>query len=159
MNKKQFRRVRPEDFDVEMLLAAAREGRLYVDDSRKRVSKEEVVYKVRAYVARIRMFATPRFSASVDDLWEQILSCDDFVEILIPGNKARKCRDFDKYSVMRIIGVLREKGVYEQYSDRKYDAILEQPGKDSPYRRYLGMGLDECSLLVEIRRIVAECEL
>jgi hypothetical protein len=79
--------------------------------------------------------------------------------ILTPGNKTRKCRDFDKYSVMRIIGVLREKGVYEQYSDRKYDAILEQPGKDSPYRRYLGIGLEQHSLVMEIRRIVAEYEL
>jgi hypothetical protein len=60
---------------------------------------------------------------------------------------------------MRIIGVLREKGVYEQYSDRKFDAQLEPSYADSPYRRYLGMGLEQHSLLVEIRRIVAECEL
>ena len=159
MNKKQFKKVRPEDFDVEMLLAAAREGRLYVDDSRKEVSKEDVINKVRAYVSRIKRFATPRFYASVDGLWDEILSCSDFVAILIPGSKARKCRDFDKYSVMRIIGVLREKGVYEQYSDRKFDAQLEPSYADSPYRRYLGMGLEQHSLLVEIRRIVAECEL
>jgi len=156
---KKLQRVRPEDFDVEMLLAAAREGRLYVDDSRKQVSKEEVIYKVRAYVARIRELATPRFLESVDDLWEELLSRDDVVEILIPGSKARKCRDFDKYSVMRIIGILREKGVYEQYSDRRYDAILEQPGKDSPYRRYLGMGLEQHSLLFEIRQIVSRFQL
>ena len=156
---KKLQRVRPEDFDVEMLLAAAREGRLYVDDSRKQVSKEEVIYKVRAYVARIRELATPRFLESVDDLWEELLSCDDVVEILIPGSKARKCRDFDKYSVMRIIGILREKGVYEQYSDRRYDAILEQPSKDSPYRRYLGMGLEQHSLLFEIRQIVSRFQL
>lgn len=144
---------------MEMLLAAAREGRLFVDDSRKQVSKEEVKYKVRAYVARIRIFATPKFSELVDDLWEKILSCDNFVEILTPGNKARKCKDFDKYSVMRIIGVLREKGVYEPYSDRKFDAALEPSDADSPYRRYLGMGLEQPALLIEIRRIVAEYHL
>ena len=159
MNKKEFRRVLPEDFDVEVLMAAAREGRLYVDNSRKVVSREEVVYKVRAYVARIRPLVTPQYSAVVDDLWEQILLCDGFVEILTPSSKARKCKDFDKYSVMRIIGALREKGVYKPYSDRKYDAILEQSGKDSPYRRYLGMGLEQRPLLVEIRRIVGDCKL
>ena len=50
MNTKKFKRVSPEDFDVEMLLAAAREGRLYVDDSPKAVSRQEMTDKVRAYV-------------------------------------------------------------------------------------------------------------
>lgn len=159
MNNKKFRRVCPDDFDVEMLMAAAREGRLYVDESKKVVSKEEVSCKVRAYVARIRPLAAPGFRESVDDLWEQILDCNEFMEILTPGNKARKCKDFDKYSVMRIVGVLREKGVYEQYSDRKFNGILEQSDKDSPYRRYLGMGLEQRALLVKIREIVAEYEL
>jgi len=55
---------------------------------------------------------------------------------------------------MRIIGVLREKGVYKPYSDRKYDALLEPDSKDSPYRKYLGMGLEQRSLLKTIREIV-----
>ena len=55
---------------------------------------------------------------------------------------------------MRIIGVLREKGVYEQYSDRDFDSLLEPDEKDSPYRRYLGMGIEEHSLLIKIIRIV-----
>lgn len=158
MDKKKFRKVRPEDFDVEKLLAAAREGRLYVDDSKKQVSKEEVTDKVRAYVARIKVLATPGFCPSVDDLWEQILSCDDFIKILIPSDKARKCRDFNKYSVMRIIGVLREKGVYQFYSDRRFNAVLEENSTDSPYRRYLGEGLDR-HLLAILRRLVGECQL
>ena len=36
----------------------------------------------------------------------------------------------DKYNVMRIIGVLREKGVYEDFNDTKYNNILEQTDKD-----------------------------
>ena len=57
---------------------------------------------------------------------------------------------------MRIIGVLREKGVYEYYNDSKYNALLEQTDKDTPYRSYLGMGLDQRHLLVEIRELVAK---
>ena len=34
--RKTFKQVRPEDFDVETLMAAAREGRLYVDECRQR---------------------------------------------------------------------------------------------------------------------------
>ena len=152
---KKLTRVRPEDFDAELLTPAAREGRLYVDESRKAVSKEEVIDKVRAYVERIREFVTPGFRSSVDELWENILNCDDFVAFLTPSNKARRCRDFNKYNVMRIIGVLREKDVYEHFSDRQYDALLEPDVNDSPYRKYLGIGIEQRSLLIKIRQIVA----
>ncbi len=153
---KKFKQVRPEDFDVELLLVAAREGRLYLDEKRTEVSKEDVIIEVRAYVQRIKVFVTKAFSQSIDDLWEQILSDDDFVAFLTPGCKAKKCKVFDKYSVMRIIGVLREKDVYERYSDLKYNALLEQTDKDSPYRKYLGMGLEQRNLLVKLRQIVAK---
>jgi len=135
-------------------MAAAREGRLYVEDSRKSVNEEDIKSEVRAYVARIGPFVSKGFRSSVDDLWEQILTNDDFIALLTPGTKARKCKAFDKYNVMRIIGVLREKGVYKPYSDRKYDALLEPDSKDSPYRKYLGMGLEQRSLLKTIREIV-----
>ena len=157
--KNNFKRVRPEDFDVERLMAAAREGRLYVDETRTEVSKEEVIIKVRAYVKRIKVFVTKAFSQSIDDLWEQILANDEFVAFLTPGSKAKKCRVFDKYSVMRIIGVLREKDVYERYSDRKYIALLEETNKDCSYRSYLGMGLEQRDLLVKLRQIVANYSL
>ena len=62
------------------------------------------------------------------------------MDMLMPKPRARKCRDFDKYGVMRIVGVLREKGVYEQRSDPQFDALLEERDKDSTYRRYLGQG-------------------
>ena len=137
-------------------MAAAREGRLYVDESRIAVSKEKLIKDVRAYVGRIKPFVTKNYSSSVDELWEQILAIDDFVEYLMPGTKARLCKEFDKYNVMRIIGVLREKGVYEHYSDRKYGALLDPDVKESPYRRYLGMGIEQRALLVKIRKIVEQ---
>lgn len=152
---RKLKQVRPEDFDMKLLLAAAREGRLYIDECKSEVSREEVIIKVRAYIARIKVFATPKYCPLVDELWEQILATNEFVEFFTPGSRARACRDFDKYNVMRIIGVLREKGVYEQYSDRKFDAILEPDVKDSPYRRYLGMGIEQRSLLVKLRQIVS----
>lgn len=157
--KKSLKQVRPEDFDVKALMAAAREGRLYVDESKKEVSRDIIIKEVRAYVERIKVLVTKEFSSSIDDIWEQILSMEDFMQLLTPSRKAKKCRKFNKYSVMRIIGVLREKGVYEYYNDSKYNAILEQTVKDTPYRKYLGMGLEQRHLLVEIRKIVAQYQL
>lgn len=153
---KKYRLVRPEDFDVEALLAAAGEGRLYIDETKKEVNREQVIIKVRAYVGRINVFVTPKFSLLVDKLWEEIFRCDILMEILMPKPKAKKCRDFDKYGVMRIVGVLREKNVYEQRSDPQYDALFEEQGKDSSYRRYLSQGLEKHSQLVALRRIVEQ---
>lgn len=151
---KKLKQVRPEDFDAELLMVVAQEGRLYVDETENTVSKELVKREVRAYVARIKVFVTPKFRSSIDELWEQILACDDFIEFLTPGGRSRKCREFNKYNVMRIIGVLREKDVYERYSDRKFAALLEQTEKDCSYRSYLGMGLEQRNLLIKIRQIV-----
>ena len=137
--KKSLKQVRPEDFDVKALMVAAREGRLYVDESKKEVSRDIVIKEVRAYIGRIKVLVTKGFSSSVDDIWEHILSTEEFVVFLTPCSKAKKCREFDKYNVMRIIGVLREKGVYEDFNDTKYNNILEQTDSDTPYRKYLGI--------------------
>ena len=154
--KKSMKQVRPEDFDVKALLVAAREGRLYVDESKKEVSREIIIKEVRAYVGRIKVLVTKEFSSSIDELWDQILSKEEFVVLLTPTCKAKKCRKFNKYSVMRIIGVLREKGVYEYYNDSKYNALLEQTDKDTPYRKYLGMGFEQRHLIMKIREIVTQ---
>ena len=154
-----MKRVRPEDFDVKVLLAAAREGRLYVDEIKKEVSRDIVIKEVRAYIGRIKVLVTKEFRLSIDDLWEQILSTEEFVVLLTPSSKAKKCRNFNKYGVMRIIGILREKGVYEYYNDSKYNAVLEQTDKDTPYRKYLGMGLEQRHLMVKLRQIVAQYQL
>ena len=157
--KKQLKQVSPEDFDVRMLMQAAREGRLYFEEKEKTVSREYMINNVRAYVQRISPLATRRYRSVIDMLWEEIFQSDVLLELLMPKPKARKCKDFDKYGVMRLIGVLREKDVYEHYSDRKYMSLLEQSNIDCSYRCYLGMGLEERSMLVKIRQIVAQFEL
>ena len=147
-------RVRPEDFDVAELLQAAREGNLFIVKTVKPADCESVKKNVRAYVQRIDSFVTCPFRASIDALWEDVFSCDELMALLMHKPRAKKCRDFDKYSVMRIIGVLREHGVYEQYSDRKYMALLELTGEDCSYRSYLGAGIEQRALIVKLRQIV-----
>lgn len=155
---KQLTRVLPEDFDAEALLAAACEGRLYVDAERNAVNREQVKVEVRAYVARIRSLATHRYGSLIDELWEEIFQSAELMEVLMPKPKARKCKAFDKYGVMRLVGVLRVKGVYEDRSDSQFDALLEEQGKDSPYRRYLGQGLGKPCQLEALRLIVERFE-
>ena len=157
--KKEWQRVTPEKFDIAELLKAAREGRLYLAPAGDGVGRVCNIKEVCAYVERLRPFATPAWESLVSGLWERILGDDDFQRLLSPGTRARKSREFNKYQVFRIVGILREKGVYEQYSDRRFDALLEPEMADSPYRRYLGMGLDERQMLIKLRQIVAETKL
>ena len=157
--KKSLKQVRPEDFDVKALVVATREGRLYVDENKKEVSRDIVIKEVRAYIGRIKVLVTKEFRLSIDDLWEHILSTEEFVVFLTPSSKTKKCREFNKYNVMRIICVLREKGVYEDFNDTKYNNILEQTDKDTPYRKYLSMGLEQRNLMVKLRQIVTQYQL
>jgi len=154
-----FREVRPEDFDVEALYAASREGRLFLFEKNDSEDRDGVRGEVRVYIERIRVYVTKEYQATIDALWKAILDSDDFISILLPNRRARICKTFNKYSVMRIIGVLRELGVYKQYSDRKFDALLEPKVQDSPYRRYLSVGLEEVALLKKARELVAKYKL
>ncbi len=154
MTNLKLRQVHPEDFDVEALMTAAREGRLYVYEGRKSVGEQQVLNDVRTYVGRIEGCATARFRNVVSDIWNQILGSDDFVQLLKPGMRARDGRSFNTYNLMRIIGVLREGGVYEEYSQRKYDGLLEGTAKDSPYRKYLGMGFEDYSMVRKLQKII-----
>ena len=120
----------------------------------RKVGRKKIREDVLLYVERIRPLVSHKFSPYIDELWEQILACDQFMDYLTPSSKARKFRQFNKYNLMRIIGVLREAGVYEPYSDRKYNALLEY-SYDSPYRRYLGLGFEQHLLLKLIRQITA----
>ena len=104
---KTLKRVRPKDFDVKALLMAAREGRLYVDEREKKVSRDDVVKEVRAYVEHIRPFVCKQYRSSIDELWETIFDTDVLMDMLLPKPKARLCRKFDKYSVMRSVRALK----------------------------------------------------
>jgi hypothetical protein len=147
--------VRPEDLYNEQTILAAQEGRLFIDLKTDTIDRETINNNVRAYVHRIDSLVTRRFSASIDALWDAIFRHDGLMAVMMPKPRARKCRDFDKYGVARIIGLLREKGVYEQYSDRHFDALLEPDVEESPYRRFLSQGFDNRSLVLAIRDIIA----
>ena len=136
------------------VLTAAREGRLLIKPrERKTPRHDEVIESVRVYVRQIDGLAQPRWAGRVGMVWEAIFKEADFVDLLMPGPKMRKCRDFNKYSVMRIVGVLRSHGVYDEcVNDSRLCAALEHTVKDSSYRSYIGLGLESR----ELRRLMVE---
>ena len=158
MKTSSFKSVRvTEEFlreNFSEVLVAAREGRLLIKPKeRKTPRREEVIESVRAYVRQIDELAQPCWSGRVSLVWEAIFDENDFVDLLMPGPKARKFRDFNKYSVMRLVGVLRSHGVYDEcVNDSQLCAALEHTAKDSSYRSYIGLGLESR----EQRRLMIE---
>ena len=149
---KGLKKVRPEDYDKETLWAAAQEGRLYIEEP-ENTCKESVIHEVRQYVKQLHPFVNSRFRDHVDDIWEQIFACDELTELLIPSTKARKFKAFNKYNVMRIIGVLRNAGVYQVSKDLDLVAQLEHTDTDNSYRGYIGKGVEQRALLRKILEI------
>ena len=149
------RTVRPEDFDVklEQLKIAAQEGRLIEILPKEIELSEEVFDRIRSYVGRISSLVTPKFSQSIDSIWNDILHCQELQNLLKPSNKARKFKVFNKYGLFGIICVLRNNGVYQKYYDTKFDALLEPSVSDSCYRRFLSQGISH-DLCIKVRRIV-----
>ena len=150
----KLKQVRPEDFNAEALMAAAQEGRLYVEEATPVVNREQVIESVRLYVGSIACFVTPKYSSKIKEIWDKILSIEDVVNALMPTSKAKLCKDFNKYYAVQIIGILREHGIYKHYSQRIFDKQLENTDRESPFRRYLGMGIEPHSLLMKILKIV-----
>lgn len=136
------------------VLAAARDGRLLIKPKELMMPRrEEVVESVRAYVRQIDRLAQPHWAGRVGMVWEAIFDEAEFVDMLMPGPKMRKFRDFNKYSVMRLVGVLRSHGVYDEcVNDSQMCAALEHTAKDSSYRSYIGLGLES----KELRKLVDE---
>ena len=93
-----LKKVRPQDLvkNVEQLMEAAQEGRLYLAVNEV-PSEDEVKNHVRAYVGQIRPLATGGWQNKVDDLWEKVFRHPELMAMLLPKPRARKCRNFDKY--------------------------------------------------------------
>lgn len=144
----KFKKVPVRGITAEEVLALWQEGKLYreVDDEAK-YSETELKNNVRAYVKRLRPYATQTFIDHIDELWDEILDDELYLPYIIPDARARKCREMNKNGVMRIVGVLRSIEVYQNLTDSMLCGILEQTAEDCSYRAYLGKGVRD-----EIRR-------
>lgn len=157
--QRRLRKVSVKDVEknYEMLMAAAREGRLFVAPKGEAVTRREVVENVRRYVAQIDGCASRQYRDRISLLWDVILGKEEFVDMLMPDYRAIKFRLFNKYGVMRIVGVMHAKGVYDEaLTDVRLCSMLEHTEGDNSYRAFLGRGIDNRQLLTELRMIIGQ---
>ena len=105
--KQQLQKVRPEDFDTDALLRAAREGRLFIQP----VCHEQPLTDVLDYVERIRKYAT---NTHVREIWEAILNHEQLAPLFRFNRYAATRGQINWYRVTAMVCLLREKGVYRQ---------------------------------------------
>ncbi len=109
-------RVRPEDFDAEKLLAAAREGRLYVDMTDEETAVEQLLKqrKLEAldYVNSIDEYVVPEWQPHIKMLWTTLLDDPLFTPLLVL-QKGKHQGLLNRYLVTNIVFHLQVLNVYQ----------------------------------------------
>ena len=155
----KIRKVVREDLKhMDWFLTAIDEGRVRIEITDDSVSRHAVINNVRAYVARIEGIVAKKYRDSIKCLWDRLLETDNVADMMMPSARARKCREFDKYNVVRVIGVLMEHGFYDYHEQQDIMEMLEGERENS-YRSYLGKGIDDAVIRREIRAILEEFEI
>lgn len=155
----KIRKVVREDLKhMDWFLTAIDEGRVRIEIPEDSVSRHAVINNVRAYVARIEGIAAKKYRDSIKYLWDRLLETDNVADMMMPSARARKCREFDKYNVVRVIGVLMEHGFYDYHEQQDIMEMLEGERENS-YRSYLGKGIEDAGLRRDIRAILEEFEI
>ena len=155
----KIRKVVREDLKhMDWFLTAIDEGRVRIEIPEDSVSRHAVINNVRAYVARIEGIAAKKYRDSIKCLWDRLLETDNVADMMMPSARARKCREFDKYNVVRVIGVLMEHGFYDYHEQQDIMEMLEGERENS-YRSYLGKGIDDAVIRRDIRAILEEFEI
>lgn len=113
---KQFRKVQPEDFDVEALLAAARVGRLYVDITDNNEALEQQLKQRQReafdYVSAIKEYVAPEWEPYIKTLWNILLDDPLFSPQLVL-QKGKHQGHLNRYFVTNIVSRMKELGIYQ----------------------------------------------
>jgi hypothetical protein len=158
MGRKLRKVVREDLKHMDWFLTAIDEGRVRIEITDDSVSRHAVINNVRAYVARIEGIAAKKYRDSIKCIWDKLLETDNVADMMMPSARARKCQEFDKYNVVRVIGVLMEHGFYDYHEQQDIMEMLEGERENS-YRSYLGKGIDDAVIRRDIRAILEEFEI
>ncbi len=113
---RQLLKVHPEDFDVKTLLAAAREGRLYIEETdieaARRRQLEHCQSEAMNYVSSIDEYVAPEWKPYIKELWTTILNDALFTPQLML-QKGRNQGQLNKYLITIIVDCLRAMRIYQ----------------------------------------------
>ena len=118
---KNFKKVPVRGITAEELLALWQEGKLYVEQNNV-VSPEMLLATCQReaikYVSAIHDFVSPQWLPYIEDVWQTIISDDEFVDYLMM-QKGRTKGQLNRYIVTNIIFYMKALDIYQ------CDSLLE----------------------------------
>ena len=113
---RKFLKVHPEGFNVETLMAAAREGRLYIDETDNETTLgQQLLQRQREaldYVSAIEEFVVPEWQPHIKSLWTMLLDDPLFTPLLVL-QKGKHQGLLNRYFVTNIVFHLQVLNVYQ----------------------------------------------
>ena len=133
-----FKQVRPEDLDVQELLALAREGEMYRKVKVEEISKRELLARCRQealeYVKPINEYATEEWLPYINKVWKAVVNERCISSNLVLSRK----RELNRYFLTNLVFNLQMLGLYkpaEKVSPlRLHQALENTEGKNSAYK-------------------------
>lgn len=149
--------IRPQDFDADALLKAAKEGRLFIKTlppNPKKV-REENARHILQYVNSIRAYAAEPYSKSIDEIWNEIIQHPDLFKCFIIQRGA-DAGCMNKYTIMALVDLLRNLDVYTGASSIQLHRILEKITTRNKFYNNMGMYAFGMNSFHIIREIIAK---
>jgi len=108
----KIKEVRPEDFDAQVLLALAREGKLYMKVEARKVSEKELLARCQQeaqdYVRAIDEYAADEWRPCINKVWEQLVQ----ERAIAPGLVMPQKKCLNRYFLMSLVSHLQVLGIY-----------------------------------------------
>ena len=134
-----------EDFNIDTLREAFRQGRLYIRTEAKSATsiREEGIQSILQYVSRIEACASQAYASSIHQLWEAILHSPELGDLFFLNRYSSNRGQPNWYRVNAVMTVLLEHNIYrqEEYTAVQLPLRMEQSDKRNSHytsmNRYL----------------------
>ena len=146
--------VQVEDFNIDNLKKAFLEGRLYIQSSTPKKSREAGIQAILRYVSRIDACASDAYRSSIHTLWEQILCSPELGDLFFLNRYSNSRGEPNWFRVNVVMAVLLENNIYKRdaYTAVQLHLMMEQSEKRNSHytgmNRYL-LERDQIKLLLQ----------
>ena len=148
-----------EEFDLEAITVAFRQGRLYLktDDSAENAAKKRAagIRDIMEYVARIDDCASAPYTSKTHAIWEKILHSEELTDLFFHHRYASSRGKVNWYRMNVVICLLLELGVYrKEFTGVVLHCRCERSAKRNAHYTGMNRYLLERSEIVTLKNLL-----
>ena len=153
-----------EEFDLEAITVAFRQGRLYLktDDSAENAAEKRAagIRDIMEYVARIDDCASAPYTSKTHAIWKNILHSEELTDLFFYHRYASSRGKVNWYRVNVVICLLREMGVYrEEFTGVELHCRCERSAKRNAHYTGMSRYLLERSEIVTLKNLLKNTDI